>query len=633
MRVQVVCLHSWSIPACAGEPVLDAGLPTPVRVYPRVCGGTPASRSTPWRTNGLSPRVRGTPKRTSDMATAWGSIPACAGEPARVSGRLAYPRVYPRVCGGTPGWPPRTGPVRGLSPRVRGTAPPPLTPAQAAGLSPRVRGNPRGPGNATPAMRSIPACAGEPDDYVSSKRQCGVYPRVCGGTHPSCRCTGRACGLSPRVRGNPFCRRGWMAKSGSIPACAGEPRLAAAAIPAASVYPRVCGGTQPASIVCGKVPGLSPRVRGNLPAGYGLRTRRGSIPACAGEPAADYAAACAREVYPRVCGGTTFHATTASQGVGLSPRVRGNLGVPAGVNGGPGSIPACAGEPHRIRIPAWRWGVYPRVCGGTQGPAPALLSVKGLSPRVRGNPAHCTHDSTARWSIPACAGEPSPAAYLAGPARGLSPRVRGNRVPRWGWLAMAGSIPACAGEPLRLTRKSGAPMVYPRVCGGTAISASVGRSINGLSPRVRGNRWGAGANSGASRSIPACAGEPIRVIRGQIRKRSIPACAGEPSRRPALWRVGPVYPRVCGGTLPAQRHRPVQPGLSPRVRGNRTAAYRDLERQRSIPACAGEPAGAACRNSIEAVYPRVCGGTAGANAGDGNDGGLSPRVRGNRGCR
>ena len=49
-------------------------------------------------------------------------------------------------------------------------------------------------------------------------------------------------GLSPRVRGSPEVDRRERRVLGSIPACAGEPRIAGQATPGVQVYPRVCGG-------------------------------------------------------------------------------------------------------------------------------------------------------------------------------------------------------------------------------------------------------------------------------------------------------------------------------------------------------------------------------------------------------
>ena len=91
--------------------------------------------------------------------------------------------------------------------------------------------------------------------------------------------------------------------------------------------------------------GLSPRVRGNQRRVGGLPAAAGSIPACAGEPLAAGFCAALAEVYPRVCGGTTTPPTPPTPPQGLSPRVRGNRRGARPDPDGPGSIPACAGEP------------------------------------------------------------------------------------------------------------------------------------------------------------------------------------------------------------------------------------------------------------------------------------------------
>ena len=70
------------------------------------------------------------------------TIPACAGEPERMNGRMTAFADYPRVCGGTPNGIVRQFADLGLSPRVRGNRV-----LQIAWLSIR---------------RTIPACAGEP---------------------------------------------------------------------------------------------------------------------------------------------------------------------------------------------------------------------------------------------------------------------------------------------------------------------------------------------------------------------------------------------------------------------------------------------------------------------------------------
>ena len=50
-------------------------------------------------------------------------------------------------------------------------------------------------------------------------------------------------GLSPRVRGNRGNGIAAAVKPRSIPACTGEPLIAAGSNPAVPVYPRVYGGT------------------------------------------------------------------------------------------------------------------------------------------------------------------------------------------------------------------------------------------------------------------------------------------------------------------------------------------------------------------------------------------------------
>ena len=194
---------------------------------------------------------------------------------------------------------------------------------------------------------------------------------------------------------------------------------------------------------------------------------------------------------------------------------------------------------------------------------------------------------------------------------GLSPRVRGNRGPGDQGRLYRGSIPACAGEPTPWHTSTCSATVYPRVCGGTQAPVVSEHSMNGLSPRVRGNHR-------PERSITKSHG-------------SIPACAGEPQERLGVHHQVQVYPRVCGGTSAAGRADASQCGLSPRVRGNLMPARLGSDPQRSIPACAGEPVLRFGQARISRVYPRVCGGTSFAAVAQADYVGLSPRVRGNPG--
>ena len=192
------------IPACAGEPTLPRlAVPFP-RVYPRVCGGTSSDCIERCHHQRVYPRVcGGTRQWLHSFTMMLRSIPACAGEPESGSGSGRQVMVYPRVCGGTDGEP--------------------VAVIGHWGLSPRVRGNRFADGATADGQRSIPACAGEPRVSVLGRRYSRVYPRVCGGTKMMFDSTIAVYGLSPRVRGNRSEPRPPVARSRSIPACAGEP--------------------------------------------------------------------------------------------------------------------------------------------------------------------------------------------------------------------------------------------------------------------------------------------------------------------------------------------------------------------------------------------------------------------------
>ena len=193
------------------------------RVYPRVCGGTIAFPAPLSDLNGLSPRVRGNLCYCRRHFGSRRSIPACAGEPQTTRHRDRNQPVYPRVCGGT-----------GILHPIND---------EYWGLSPRVRGNPQHSPLDTSYVRSIPACAGEPVDKYMKDTAAWVYPRVCGGTDTRGGRASWAWGLSPRVRGNleVTIRVGNTVRS--IPACAGEPQVRLSRRRRVRVYPRVCGGT------------------------------------------------------------------------------------------------------------------------------------------------------------------------------------------------------------------------------------------------------------------------------------------------------------------------------------------------------------------------------------------------------
>ena len=76
-----------------------------------------------------------------------------------------------------------------------------------------------------------------------------------------------------------------------------------------------------------------------------VRTRAGTIPACAGEPDGHSLPLLLRWDHPRVCGGAVESDTASSLMTGPSPRVRGSRAKGAPRLIAQGTIPACAGEP------------------------------------------------------------------------------------------------------------------------------------------------------------------------------------------------------------------------------------------------------------------------------------------------
>ncbi len=115
-----------------------------------------------------------------------------------------------------------------------------------------------------------------------------VDPRVCGGGPLGLIDERTKTGRSPRMRGRPCRNELERAHTGSIPAYAGEAMLICDIGGATRVDPRVCGGGM--NVICMKCEktGRSPRMRGRPLDGTTAISRRGSIPAYAGEAVAGW---------------------------------------------------------------------------------------------------------------------------------------------------------------------------------------------------------------------------------------------------------------------------------------------------------------------------------------------------------
>ena len=335
---------------------------------------------------------------------------------------------------------------------------------------------------------------------------------------------------------------------GSIPACTGKPPSWQRILRGSRVYPRMYGETEQVGKAVWVWEGLSPHVRGN-PAAMGARLDAdGSIPACTGKPRRCCGAAMSRWVYPRMYG-----------------------------------------EPATAVTPGFSLEVYPRMYGETPASPPDTAHISGLSPHVRGNQRRPHRRHGHAGSIPACTGKPSQAPSIRGGSAvyprmygetgagavtgavmpGLSPHVRGNPADAGTGAEQAGSIPACTGKPCSASRPPGTPGVYPRMYGETSNALIEGRTVEGLSPHVRGNRRMRGTGTSDAGSIPACTGKPGPQAGGSLR----------------AW----VYPRMYGETTVASLPRSFAPGLSPHVRGNPVFKGAGPWEWRSIPACTGKP--------------------------------------------
>ena len=123
-------------------------------------------------------------------------------------------------------------------------------------------------------------------------------------------------------------------------------------------------------------------------------------------------------------------------------------------------------------------------------------------------------------------------------------------------------------------------------------------SVNGLSPRVRGN-LGSALRQDHAQSVNGLSPR----VRGNLGSSLGTILLNH-------W----VYPRACGGTGAAPKSAAKPEGLSPRVRGNRSSRVLLGPSLRSIPARAGEALRRPGVGLLLRVYPRACGGTIADNA-------------------
>ena len=131
-----------SIPARAGQPLLDWDLVTTLSVYPRTRGATLVGLGLSDDLIGLSPHARGNHCFYPFPFRHYGSIPARAGQPCHSHSFQLDSKVYPRTRGAT-----TLSHIHSMP---------------HCGLSPHARGNPGLRMCHIGVLRSIPARAGQP---------------------------------------------------------------------------------------------------------------------------------------------------------------------------------------------------------------------------------------------------------------------------------------------------------------------------------------------------------------------------------------------------------------------------------------------------------------------------------------
>ena len=150
--------------------------------------------------------------------------------------------------------------------------------------------------------------------------------------------------------------------------------------------------------------------------------------------------------------------------------------------------------------------------------------------------------------------------------------------------------------------------VHPRMRGGNCILMLISWIVPGLSPHARGKLPGDNQGSRELASIPACAGETIRL------------------EWPAV--LSGVYPRMRGGNPVSDACPERIIGLSPHTRGKHSLVRQLHRLVGSIPAYAGETFVHACLYCLHRVYPRIRGGNPVSDACPERIIGLSPHTRG-----
>ncbi len=230
-------------------------------------------------------------------------------------------------------------------PRMRGEHYPCGSRAEGSvGSSPHARGTLRGLSLPHGSTGIIPACAGNTPIRCSGRLLSGDHPRMRGEHCFVAMSAPCLLGSSPHARGTLFCGHSICSFVGIIPACAGNTVPVWLGVELVQDHPRMRGEhvLLPLSMIV--VMGSSPHARGTQKQHHHQQSRRGIIPACAGNTPSGERCTRRCQDHPRMRGEHVNVLVVALVLVGSSPHARGTPDDLLRPVCAQGIIPACAGN-------------------------------------------------------------------------------------------------------------------------------------------------------------------------------------------------------------------------------------------------------------------------------------------------
>ena len=178
----------WFIPASAGNGPCAPGTPSTSAVHPRERGERLLTYRAMTHPTGSSPRARGTVSDPIPHPIRERFIPASAGNGCVAVRSTTEPPVHPRERGDRLRNNTERHPLRGSSPRARGTGFEHVALAHNGGSSPRARGTVQLLSLSTTIPRFIPASAGNGAYQAHVEDVRAVHPRERGERSSASRC-------------------------------------------------------------------------------------------------------------------------------------------------------------------------------------------------------------------------------------------------------------------------------------------------------------------------------------------------------------------------------------------------------------------------------------------------------------